>query len=216
MNQIIAPSLLSANFGNLQQDIQMINQSKADWFHIDIMDGHFVPNLSMGFPILKTIVKHAQKPLDVHLMISNPDNYIERFCKEGQADYLTVHIEACTHLHRTLQYIKSFDVKAGIALNPHTPISLLEDIVEEADLILLMSVNPGFGGQKFIPHTYEKIRKLRQIIDNKHLSTLIEVDGGIGLNNYKEVISAGSNALVCGNSVFSSDNPLQTIEELKK
>ncbi|MBO4581918.1 MAG: ribulose-phosphate 3-epimerase [Bacteroidales bacterium] len=216
MNQIIAPSLLSADFGNLAQDIQMVNQSKADWFHVDIMDGNFVPNLSIGFPTLKVIAKLAQKPLDIHLMIVNPDNYIERFCKEGNAFCLTVHYEACTHLHRTLQHIKSLGVKAGIALNPHTPVSLLEDILPEADLILLMSVNPGFGGQKFIPQTLQKIQKLKNMIHQQHLSTLIEIDGGVGVNNYRDIITAGGDVLVCGNSVFSSPNPPDTIRLLKE
>lgn len=216
MNQIIAPSLLSADFGNLARDIQMINQSKADWFHVDIMDGNFVPNLSIGFPVLKAIAAHAQKPLDIHLMIVNPDLYIERFCKEGKAEYLTVHYEACTHLHRTIQNIKSYGVKAGVALNPHTPVSVLEDILPELDLVLLMSVNPGFGGQKFIPQTLHKVARLRAMINALQLPTLIEVDGGVGLNNYKDLAMAGSNALVCGNSVFGAQDPIHTIELLKQ
>lgn len=215
MNQLIAPSLLSADFGNLQRDISMINQSKADWFHIDIMDGNFVPNLSIGFPVLKAIAEHAQKPLDIHLMIVNPDKYIERFCKEAKATYLTVHYEACIHLHRTIQNIKSFGVKAGVSLNPHSPISLLEDIIGEIDLVLLMSVNPGFGGQKFIEHTYKKIEKLKNMIVQSGSYALIEVDGGVDLNNYKSLIAAGTDVLVCGNTVFSSDNPVETIARLK-
>ncbi|MBO4738799.1 MAG: ribulose-phosphate 3-epimerase [Bacteroidales bacterium] len=216
MNQLIAPSLLSADFGNLARDIQMINNSQADWFHIDIMDGHFVPNLSFGFPVLKSIVAHAKKPLDIHLMITNPDMYIERFCTEAHADVLTVHYEACTHLHRTLQSIKAHGAKAGVALNPHTPVSVLEDILVEADMVLLMSVNPGFGGQKFIAQTIEKVKKLKQMIDNQHLNTLIEIDGGVGLNNHHTLVEAGANVLVCGNSVFGTENPVETIDLLKK
>ncbi len=215
MNQLIAPSLLSADFGNLQRDISMINQSRADWFHIDIMDGNFVPNLSIGFPVLKAIAEHAQKPLDIHLMIVNPDMYIERFCKEAKATYLTVHYEACTHLHRTIQSIKSFGAKTGVSLNPHSPVSLLEDIIGEVDLVLLMSVNPGFGGQKFIEHTYKKIEKLKKMIVQSGSHALIEVDGGVDLNNYKLLIDAGADVLVCGNTVFSSDNPIETIARLK-
>lgn len=215
MSQLIAPSLLSADFGNLQRDISMINQSNADWFHIDIMDGNFVPNLSIGFPVLKSIVEHAQKPLDIHLMIVNPDKYIERFCKEAKAAYLTVHYEACNHLHRTIQQIKSYGVKAGVSLNPHSPVSLLEDILGEVDLVLLMSVNPGFGGQKFIEQTYRKIEKLKKMIIQSESHALIEVDGGVDLNNYKSLIAAGTDVLVCGNTVFSSDNPIETIAQLK-
>ncbi len=198
------------------KDIQMINESKADWFHIDIMDGHFVPNMSIGFPILKAIVAYAQKPLDIHLMITNPDFYIERFCKEAHADTLTVHYEACTHLHRTLQTIKSFGAKTGVALNPHTPVSVLEDILPETDMVLLMSVNPGFGGQKFIPQTLKKIQKLKAMLTAQNLSTLIEVDGGVGLQNYQALVEVGANVLVCGNSVFGAENPLKTIDLLKK
>lgn len=215
MNHIIAPSLLSADFGHLQRDIDMINQSKADWFHADIMDGNFVPNLSIGFPVLKTVAEHAKKPLDIHLMILNPDFYIERFCKEAKASYLTVHYEACTHLHRTVQNIKKYNVKAGVSLNPHSSAALLEDIITEVDLVLLMSVNPGFGGQSFIEQTYRKIEKLKNLIIRSNSHAMIEIDGGVGLDNYKQLIEAGADALVCGNSIFSSENPIETIAKLK-
>ena len=216
MNQIIAPSLLSADFGNLQRDIEKINHSDANWFHVDIMDGNFVPNLSIGFPVLKSVAEYAKKPLDIHLMIVNPDLYIERFCGEAKAAYLTVHYEACTHLHRTIQNIKSCNVKAGVALNPHSPVFLLEDIIEEVDLVLLMSVNPGFGGQQFINQTYRKIEQLKNRILRTNSSALIEIDGGVGLDNYKSLLNAGADVLVCGNSVFASPNPVATIAELKK
>ena len=216
MKQIIAPSLLSADFGNLKQDIEKINHSDADWFHVDIMDGNFVPNLSIGFPVLKSIAEHAKKPIDVHLMIVDPDMYIERFCQEAKASYLTVHYEACTHLHRTIQNIKKHDVKAGVALNPHSPISLLEDIIKEVDLVLLMSVNPGFGGQSFINRTYKKIEQLKNLILRSNSPAIIEIDGGVDLNNYKSLISVGADVLVCGNAVFASPNPVATIAELKK
>ena len=215
MNNIIAPSLLSADFGNLQRDIEMINQTNADWFHVDIMDGNFVPNLSIGFPVLKSIAKHAQKPLDIHLMIVNPDLYIERFCTEAKASYLTVHYEACTHLHRTIQSIKKQNVKAGVALNPHSPVSLLEDIIEDVDLVLLMSVNPGFGGQNFINQTYKKTEQLKNLLIRTNSPALIEIDGGVGLENYKSLLSAGADVLVCGNSVFASENPVDMISKMK-
>jgi len=215
MNQIIAPSILSADFGNLQRDIEMINQSRADWFHIDIMDGNFVPNLSIGFPVLKAVAAHATKPLDIHLMINNPDLYIERFCTEAKASYLTVHYEACTHLHRTIQKIKSYKVKAGVALNPHSSAALLEDILPEVDLVLLMSVNPGFGGQNFIKQTYPKIAALKKMLRACNSNALIEVDGGVGLDNYQKLFAMGADALVCGNSVFAAENPVEIIQKLK-
>ena len=216
MNQIIAPSLLSADFGNLQRDVEMINQSEADWFHVDVMDGNFVPNLSIGFPVLKAIAAHAKKPLDIHLMINHPDLYIERFCKEAKASYLTVHYEACTHLHRTIQNIKSYGVKAGISLNPHSSVALLEDMLTEVDLVVLMSVNPGFGGQEFIEQTYQKIAALKKMIQSCNSSALIEIDGGVGLDNYQKLFAIGADVLVCGNSVFASENPIETIQKLKK
>jgi ribulose-phosphate 3-epimerase len=215
MNRIIAPSLLSADFGNLQRDIEMLNESQAEWLHIDIMDGNFVPNLSIGFPVLKAVAAHAKKPLDIHLMINNPDFYIERFCTEAKAAYLTVHYEACTHLHRTIQKIKSCGVKAGVSLNPHSSVMLLEDILAEVDLVLLMSVNPGFGGQRFIERTYAKIATLKEMIKRSNSQVLIEVDGGIGLDNCQELFAAGADVLVCGNSIFSSENPVETIRKLK-
>ena len=216
MTHLIAPSLLSADFANLQRDVEMLNQSNADWFHVDIMDGNFVPNLSIGFPVLKAIATYARKPLDIHLMIQNPDFYIERFCVEAKASILTVHYEACTHLHRTLRSIKKMNVKTGVSLNPHTPVDVLEDIICEADLILLMSVNPGFGGQKFIQQTYHKIQKLKAMIQAQNLNTLIEVDGGVDVINYKQLLESGVDVLVCGNAVFSSENPRETINLLKQ
>lgn len=211
---LIAPSVLSADFANLQRDVEMINGSQADWFHIDIMDGVFVPNISFGFPVLSAIAKHAQKPLDVHLMIVDPDRYLKAFADAG-AHVITVHVEACTHLHRTLQAIKDLGCKAGIAVNPHTSISQLEDIVEYADLVCLMSVNPGFGGQKFIPSTYEKIQKLRQLADRKNPGLKIEIDGGVNLENAPLLLKAGADVLVAGNTVFAADNPVNMIEKLK-
>ncbi len=214
MNHLIAPSVLSANFANLQSDIEMINNSAADWFHVDVMDGVFVPNISFGFPVIKALKKLAKKPLDVHLMIVDPDKYTQAF-KEAGADNLTVHIEACPHLHRSVQNIKSFGMKAGVAINPHTNINLLEDVISDIDIVCLMSVNPGFGGQKFIENTYEKINHLKQLIAKKNSNALIEIDGGVDLNNYKKLIACGANVLVAGNTVFSSNNPADMIKNLK-
>jgi len=211
---LVAPSLLSADFGNLQDDIEMVNQSRADWFHLDIMDGIFVPNISFGFPVIKTIKAHARKPLDVHLMIIEPDRYINTFAEAG-ADILTVHYEACNHLHRTLQNIREHGMKAGISVNPHTPVHLLKDILYAADLVLIMSVNPGFGGQQFIEHSYEKIRTLAAMIRERQLNTLIEVDGGVTVENAPMLVEAGVDVLVAGNTVFSSDDPPATIRKLK-
>jgi ribulose-phosphate 3-epimerase len=215
MSYKIAPSVLSADFGNLQRDIEMINQSQADWFHVDIMDGVFVPNISFGFPVMNSLKKHAQKPLDVHLMIVNPDQYISRFAEAG-AHVLSVHIEACQHLHRSLQAIKQAGMKAGVAVNPHTNVSQLEDVLENIDLVCLMSVNPGFGGQKFIENTYRKIEQLKNLQNKHQVSFEIEIDGGVTLDNYKKLIDVGASVLVAGNTVFSSENPNSTISLLKQ
>ena len=214
MSHLIAPSVLSANFGNLDKDIELINRSDADWFHLDVMDGVFVPNISFGFPIIKAIKKLSTKPLDVHLMIVNPDNYTLAF-KEVGADILTVHLEACSHLHRSIQNIKNLGMKAGVAINPHTPIESLKDIISDIDLVCLMSVNPGFGGQKFIENTFEKVRNLKILIEQKKSNALIEIDGGVDLKNYKKLIESGANVLVAGNTVFNSENPTDTIKLLK-
>ena len=211
---ILETSLIAADFGNLQQAIEMVNASEADWFHIDIMDGVFVPNISYGMPVLSVIQKHATKPLDVHLMIVDPSRYISTFAKLG-SDILTVHYEACTHLHRTLQAIKAEGMKAGVALNPHTPVALLEDIIQEVDVLLLMSVNPGFGGQSFIENTYKKMRQAKTLIEQAGVSTLIEIDGGVSLKNAKALVEAGADALVAGSFVFNAANPTQTIADLK-
>lgn len=212
---ILAPSLLAADFGNLQRDIEMVNASQADWFHIDIMDGVFVPNISYGMPVLAAIQKHATKPLDVHLMIVDPDRYISTFAKLG-SQILTVHYEACTHLHRTLQAIKAEGMKAGVALNPHTPMSVLEDIIQDTDVLLIMSVNPGFGGQSFIENTYKKVRQAKALIEAAGATTLIEVDGGVSSKNAHALVAAGADALVAGSFVFNAPNPTQTIADLKK
>jgi ribulose-phosphate 3-epimerase len=215
MNHLIAPSILSADFGNLNSDFDMVNQSNADWFHVDVMDGRFVPNISFGFPVLKALKKVAQKPLDVHLMIVEPEKYITEFAANG-ADILTVHLEACTHLHRTIGAIKESGMKAGVALNPHTPVAALKDILYMCDLVCLMSVNPGFGGQKFIENTYSKIKELKEMAEIQNPNLYIEIDGGVTRDNASKLVHAGANVLVAGNTVFASSNPIQTIDLLKK
>lgn len=212
--KLISPSLLSADFGNLQRDIEMLNASECDWMHVDVMDGIFVPNISFGQPIVKHIKKHSKKPLDVHLMIMDPGRYINDF-KEAGADIITVHYEACTHLDRTIHAIHDAGMKAGVVLNPHSAVSLLEDIVQECDLVLLMSVNPGFGGQKFIENTYSKVQQLRQLCDRKNPKCLIEVDGGVNLQNAPLLFKCGADVLVAGNAVFKSDDPIATIHSMK-
>ena len=214
MSHLIAPSLLSSNFLKLEEEIDMVNRSEADWFHLDIMDGLFVPNISFGFPVLDRIMKVAEKPLDVHLMIVDPDRYLDRFRASG-ADIITVHYEACTHLHRTIQVIKESGAKAGVSLNPHTPVMLLREVINELDLVLLMSVNPGFSGQKFIEQTYLKTRELKTLILDTNSETLIEVDGGVTLRNARSLIDSGVDILVAGNTVFSSEDPVETIHQLK-
>ncbi|MDC1395171.1 ribulose-phosphate 3-epimerase [Bacteroidia bacterium] len=215
MTHKIAPSVLAADFANLQRDVEMINESEADWFHIDIMDGVFVPNISFGFPVIQAINKHATKPLDVHLMIVNPDEYIQA-CADVGAHVITVHYEACTHLHRTLSAIREAGCLAGVALNPHTPVHLLNDVFKEIDLICVMSVNPGFGGQKFIENTYTKLQQLKNICEIKNHTPYIEVDGGVNLENYQKLLECGANVLVAGSSVFASSNPTETILALKQ
>lgn len=214
MPSILAPSLLSADFNHLYRDVELINTSEADWFHVDVMDGVFVPNISFGFPIIQHVKKLANKPLDVHIMIVQPDRYLEDFARAG-ADILTVHWEACTHIHRTLQSIRSLGMKAGVAINPGTPVTVLNDILNDADLFLVMSVNPGFGGQKFIPRTFDKIRQLRSMLDDAQSSAIIEVDGGVGPANYADLLDAGAQALVAGNAVFGANDPKAVIQELK-
>ncbi len=214
VKKIIAPSILSADFGNLERDCQMINDSEADWFHIDIMDGVFVPNISFGMPVLKSINLHAKKPLDVHLMIVDPDRYIKTFA-DLNAKSLTIHFEVCNHLHRSIQEIKNNGMNAGVALNPHTPVSVLDSIINDIDLVCLMSVNPGFGGQKFISNTFKKTQQLKELINSKGSNTLIEIDGGVTDKNAKELIKNGADILVAGSFVFNSNNPMKTISNLK-
>lgn len=214
MTPMIAPSILASDFANLQQEIEMINTSLADWVHVDVMDGVFVPNISLGIPVVEAIKRHAKKPLDVHLMIVRPENYVEAFCKAG-ASIISVHLEACAHLHRNIQQIKALGCKAGVAINPHTPVSSLSEIIQDIDLVCLMSVNPGFGGQKFIERTYEKVRELKSLIQDRGSNAQIEIDGGVNQQNAARLIEAGADVLVAGNFVFSSPNPKEVIERLK-